>query len=322
MLYCNWLVSYKDIKKLNLDVKGYENNLNVVLESLQNEYSLKVFANSIVPDFKNIFGFYEGESSVINKILIDLDIERAKLKNSVELKDIKGKLSCSNGKCSSDIIKMKLTESDKIVGFVHINTPKNSNSLVLKTNAASMLLKGLDVYKELYKGKLELKLSNYYSRDRRYKKQGMKGSFLLRDFEAIKTSIFAKLLLMTPFSQIVDTIKGAKMISFKTMKGDFRVVDGKVILANTVADGDMLSMTMEGVIDLKQDKIDIQGRLIPTCLLNVLIPKILDPKAAKNKESKLISTSYTISGKATDPKINVNPISALISFLTKPLSII
>jgi hypothetical protein len=191
-------------------------------------------------------------------------------------------------------------------------------AFIIQTDNAAALLKGLDLYNELQGGSMSIKL--YPSKNSSKEAGQMRGVVQIRNFHAIKTPLISKLILLTPFSQIVERLKGETLISFRTLDGSFLVKDKILEVYRSTAYGDFLTVTINGHIDLLRKRIALKGRIIPNSLFNNLLLSIQNNKELS--EQYKMGTDYKIEGSLTKPRVIVSPIGVLISLLTKPLSII
>ena len=193
-----------------------------------------------------------------------------------------------------------------------------NGAFIIQSNNAAALLRGLDFYKEVEGGRITIKL---YPPKKSDLNSGIRGEVFMKNFKAIKTPIIARLIIMTPFTQIVEQLKGSGLIRFQTFNGSFNIKDKYIQINKSVIDGDLLTVTLQGHINSEQNSLSLKGRLIPKCLFNKFMSAIADKDKAKPENSAL-GTTYKIVGDLKKPEVSVNPISMLMSLVTKPLSII
>ncbi|MBR9651816.1 DUF3971 domain-containing protein [Thalassovita aquimarina] len=96
---------------------------------------------------------------------------------------------------------------------------------------------------------------------------------------------------------------GGAGILFGEVEAQFRVTPDQVILSKSSAVGASMGLSMDGIFDLKKNRMDFQGVLSPIYALNA-IGSILTRKG-----EGLIGFNYTLRGSPDKPSVQVNPLS-------------
>ncbi|GAA6177948.1 YhdP family protein [Sulfitobacter pacificus] len=94
-------------------------------------------------------------------------------------------------------------------------------------------------------------------------------------------------------------------IYFEDVEGSFRLTPNRLTLTEASAVGASMGLSMDGTYALDTGQIAMQGVISPVYLLNGI------GSLFTRKGEGLIGFNYTLSGAAKDPKVGVNPLSAL-----------
>ncbi len=94
-------------------------------------------------------------------------------------------------------------------------------------------------------------------------------------------------------------------IYFDQVEGDFRLTPDRLTLTKSSAVGASMGLSMDGIYGLESGNIQMQGVISPVYLLNGI------GSLLTRKGEGVIGFNYRLTGPATDPKVSVNPLSAL-----------
>ncbi len=102
-------------------------------------------------------------------------------------------------------------------------------------------------------------------------------------------------------------------LGFSRLVAPFRLTREALGLTDARAFSPSLGLTVKGRIDLVQDRLDLEGTIVPAYFFNSLlgnlplVGRIFSPEAGGG----LFAAGYSIRGTVNDPKVSVNPLSAL-----------
>jgi hypothetical protein len=132
------------------------------------------------------------------------------------------------------------------------------------------------------------------------------------NYNLIRAPGLTKVLSLTSLSAIGSMLAGSG-IPFSTLRGDFAYSDDRLVLENFLAYGGALGVTANGLLELGQHRLDIQGTIVPAYTLNSIIGNVpvLGSLLLGGDGQGLFAANYRASGSAADPQIQVNPLSAL-----------
>ncbi|PCI48473.1 MAG: hypothetical protein COB49_06010, partial [Alphaproteobacteria bacterium] len=138
------------------------------------------------------------------------------------------------------------------------------------------------------------------------------GEAKVTDFKVIETPEFSKLLSEKKFKKAQEELRKGGL-SFNDFKMEFRTSNGVMEIAKGRARGSSLGITIEGAVDQAYDEISISGSITPAYGLNSLLGKIplVGFILTGGKGQGIFAATYSIRGPLDNPKININPLSAL-----------
>jgi Protein of unknown function/AsmA-like C-terminal region len=132
------------------------------------------------------------------------------------------------------------------------------------------------------------------------------------DYRLVGAPVMAKLLSLASFSSIGSLLAG-EGIPFSRLKADFSATDGKITLRQMRAYGGALGVNASGMIDLDKSALDLDGTLVPAYMLNSILGNIpvIGNLLQGGEGQGIFAAGFHTSGPLDDPKISVNPLSAL-----------
>jgi uncharacterized protein YhdP len=132
------------------------------------------------------------------------------------------------------------------------------------------------------------------------------------DYKIVEAPVMARLLSVASFTSIASMLSG-EGIPFTRLTGDFTAQDGKVAIKQGRAFGGAIGINASGTVDLGGNLLDLEGTLVPAYMLNSIIGKIpvIGNFLLGGEGQGLFAAHFRASGPLDDPKIAVNPLSAL-----------
>ncbi|MFK7753266.1 MAG: AsmA-like C-terminal region-containing protein [Sedimentitalea sp.] len=115
---------------------------------------------------------------------------------------------------------------------------------------------------------------------------------------------FAALLNSISLVGLIDEMAG-QGIQFSEVDARFRLAPSRLTLLSGSAIGPSIGVSMDGTYDVKTGRLNMQGVLSPVYLFNAI------GAVLTRKGEGLVGFSYRLTGAAQDPKVSVNPLSAL-----------
>lgn len=138
------------------------------------------------------------------------------------------------------------------------------------------------------------------------------GKIDISDGSIKNASFLARLLQLASFTGLLEILTN-EGIPFNKIVGDFTINNDEVNISTLKLKGFSLGGTIEGNIKLNNNKINLEGIIIPAYAINSLINKIpIVGQIVTGIEGKgLIGVNYKARGTINKPTYNINPLSIL-----------
>ena len=132
------------------------------------------------------------------------------------------------------------------------------------------------------------------------------------DYSVIGAPAFARILSLASLSGVGSMLSGSG-IPFTTLRGDFAYNGKRVVVENLLAYGGAIGVTANGVVQLSQDRLDLQGTIVPAYALNSILGNIplIGSWLLGGEGQGIFAANYRATGSTADPRVSVNPLSAL-----------
>lgn len=141
---------------------------------------------------------------------------------------------------------------------------------------------------------------------------GFLGEVKMEDFTLTEAPAFAQLLSFASLKGLFDTLSGSG-VHFDELSMPLEYRKGVMKLTKARSSGSALGLTADGIINMKDKTLDIDGVLVPAYTANSFlgdIPLIGDILVGKKGEG-IVGLNYTIKGPFAQTEVAVNPLSAL-----------
>lgn len=193
---------------------------------------------------------------------------------------------------------------DMNIKLDYIPRPNKEFLLAINSNHAGNTFKVLRIYDNLSGGNLQIEAKR--GKDKRFV-----GHAKIRDFSLHNTPVLARLLTVASFTGMVDLLRGEGM-TFSHFDAPFKYKNKLLSVNDAKAYGNVLGMSFKGGYNMASDDVSIEGMLAPAYGLNTMIGKIpLVGNLLAGKDGTVFAANYSISGKASNPEVSFNPLSAL-----------
>ena len=187
----------------------------------------------------------------------------------------------------------------------------------VQSDNAGAFLMFADLYRRMEGGKISLSLQEGAGR---FDGQVLIHDFLLRDEPALR-----RLTSEGTNARDAGTADGgarfdATAIEFSKLQGSFTKTGGRIELRDGIMYGPQIGTSLEGVVDFSKNFIDMKGTFVPAYGLNNFFARIpvLGVLLGGGAHEGLFAVNFRISGPASGPTLNINPLSALApGFLRK-----
>ncbi len=191
---------------------------------------------------------------------------------------------------------------------VDIAPRPGGRSLAISSVDAGAALRALGVADNLVGGRLVL--AGTY--DDTKPGAPLAGTATLTEFNLRTAPAIGRLLQAMTLYGMLDVLRGPGL-HFSKMVAPFGWHDQILHLANARAFSASLGITAQGSLDLRQHTADVTGTVVPAYFFNQLlgdlplVGRIFSPE----KGGGVFAARYSVRGRLSDPKVGVNPLSAL-----------
>ncbi len=185
---------------------------------------------------------------------------------------------------------------------------ETGRSLKIRSSDAGELTRALGLFPNAVGGELA------FDADLGMDEEGdlLTGQVSVKDFKVVQAPVLGNILTVGSLTGASDLLKG-EGISFARLDIPFSFRDGVVKLKKSRAYGPAIGLTMEGDVDLEYDSLALNGTIVPAYTLNSILKMVpvVGNLLLGGKGEGLFALTYQITGPVNEPKIGVNPLSAL-----------
>ena len=185
---------------------------------------------------------------------------------------------------------------------------KGARSLTVSSDDAGTVFRALDFTRSLRGG--TLKASGTY--DDTKPGSPLSGMLSIDKFRIVNAPVLANILTLGSLTGISDTMRG-EGIFFDRLELPFAFTESRIHVKDARMSGPAIGLTMEGQIDRADDLIDMEGTLVPAYTINSFLGNVpvLGPLIVGREGEGIFAITYSVRGKADDPTVVVNPLSAI-----------
>lgn len=293
------------------------------------ENSTRAMRLSVVGDALNISGLIDrvlnnsraatDNSNTVKSLNVDLSIEKLTLANGVVLQDVKGEMHDTGGKIANADFEGAFVDGGVVFASIEPLSAVE-RQLRLTASDAGKLLNGVDFTNQLLGGQLDVfaKLTEL-ALETGGEAEGVtdyslvtNGEMSLNNFRVVDAPILAQ-LLMAGSPQGAQDLLNRDGIGFDRFKVPFQIKDGTISFDRSRALGPAIGITVGGSIDQNADVLDLAGTIVPSYSINSALGNVpvVGGLFVSREGEGLFAFTYDIKGPVEDPKIAVNPLSAL-----------
>ncbi len=140
----------------------------------------------------------------------------------------------------------------------------------------------------------------------------IEGDFIASKFTLSKAPTLAKVLQVASLTGI-GAAMSKKGLDFDAFEGRYVYKGDRVTFSKASAHGSSIGVTVNGILDLDADTANLGGTLVPAYSFNRAIGKIpvIGSLLTGGENEGVFAATYRVAGPLENPKISVNPLSAL-----------
>ncbi len=286
-------------------IKNNNNNIKLISKNFDISKNIeKILKSSNRSNFLDIF---QNLNSSVN-----IYIEKVRLDNEHDLKNINGKLLIKKNKIDIANLSAKFDERNN---FIYTKDELNGKKVTtIFSDIAKPFVKKFKFIKGFEGGKLD-----YTSTE--INKDLSNSELRIYDFKLQDMPALTKLLSLASLQGIADLATG-EGIRFNEFDMFFENSKNLIKINEIYALGPAISILMEGYVE-KNNLVSLRGTLVPATTINKTISKIPlvgDILVGKKTGEGVFGVSFKIKGPPKDLKTTVNPVKTLAPrFITRTL---
>lgn len=131
-----------------------------------------------------------------------------------------------------------------------------------------------------------------------------RGALKIRETRVRDAPAFAALLNAVSLVGLIDELAG-QGIYFATVDADFAIEADRVVVYESSAVGPSIGLSLDGIFDTNAKRMSFQGVVTPAYLINGV------GSFLTRRGEGIIGLNYRLTGPASDPQVQVNPLSVL-----------
>ncbi len=180
-------------------------------------------------------------------------------------------------------------------------------TLVGRAEDAGTFLRVVDISPNVLGGRLEM----HGLTDSAKPGRPLVGKARMTEFRTVRAPILARVLSVALLTGVLDSLTG-EGIRFSGLEVDFAYSDPRLDIVDARASGPSLGVTARGTMNLDAETIDLDGTIVPANAINSLPGRIpLIGNLLTGGGGGVFAATYKVSGALGEPRVSVNPLSAL-----------
>ncbi|SFA72999.1 AsmA-like C-terminal region [Poseidonocella pacifica] len=225
---------------------------------------------------------------------LSLALDRLRLTDTISLTQLRGDLTSNSG--LSGQVQGRINGGARVSATL---VPRSGRTAVrLRGEDAGDMLRDAGFLKNARNGAFDLQLvpraaAGHYD-----------GNLSIRTMRMQDMPVLAQLLDAISVVGILDQLRGPG-IFFSEIDAQFRLTPQQLIVTQSSAVGPSIGVSLDGIYNINSKDVAMQGVLSPVYALNALGAPLT------RKGEGLIGFTYEINGTSSDPRVSVNPLSAL-----------
>jgi hypothetical protein len=266
----------------------------------------------LTPIWNDIFSkqseYESSDSTELPYLNMAVELDRVWVSQNKSLNNISGTFIHKNDVWNTVLLKGEMGKGKPFELTIRPSSDGNRD-FVMTTSEAGEALRLMGFYDEMQGGKMQI-IGKYNDKN---PDKPLIGKMNISDYQITDAPFLARVLSVMSLTGILDELEGGGL-KFSYLEVPFIQGLGVLEIKDANASGTSIGFTGSGTIYTYADVMDISGTVIPAYVLNSalghlpIIGKIL---TGGDKGSGVIAFNYSMNGPTDDPKITINPLSAL-----------
>ena len=249
-----------------------------------------------------------GDSFTLPYLTLAVELERVWIGPNRLLNNISGTFAHEDETWKTVLLKGEIGDAKSFELTIRSGPDGNRNLLMTASDAGEALLV-TDLYDSMQGGRLEIAGQYAESAPGR----PLIGKIQIKGYRITRAPALAHVLSIMALTGIIEALEGDGL-AFSTLDIPFVLGPGWMKIKNARAFGTSLGFTASGTVYTYADVVDINGTVIPAYAINSAlghIPVLGEIFTSGEKGGGVFAANYTMSGSTDNPKVTVNPLSAL-----------
>ncbi len=223
-----------------------------------------------------------------------LALDALVVSDSITLRNFRGEVVAGNG--LNGQFQARVNGGTPVSGLL---VPQRGRTAVrIRGDNAGQILRDARVFRSLDGGSFDLILAPDNSA------KGFDGQIEIEGALLGNQSVLVDMLDAVSVVGLIDQLRGPGVL-FDVVQGRFKLTPERLTLTSGSAVGASLGVSLDGVYDINQKRLEMQGVLSPLYLLNSV------GQVFTRRGEGLFGFTFTLRGNADAPRIAVNPLSIL-----------
>lgn len=225
---------------------------------------------------------------------VSLVLDRLTISDNIALRDFRGELTKAGG--YSGQFTGAVNGQARVSGTL-VPGKRGGTAVRIRSDNAGAVFKSAGLFKQANGGAMSLILQPT-GRPGEYDGQLQVDNVRLRSASGLTALVNAISVV-----GLIDELNGAGIL-FTDVEALFRLTPNYVHVTRSSGTGPSLGISMEGVYDMVNDRLNMQGVFSPVYMVNAI------GSIFTRKGEGLVGFTYTMRGSSSDPQVAVNPLSA------------
>jgi hypothetical protein len=233
---------------------------------------------------------------------ISADLENLQLENRVSLRSLTMSSEWNSFRILSAEMAGTHAENENI--SLRLSPAEKGKKLLIRSDNAGALLKGLDISPNIIGGELELEGSGDFAAEK-----PLDAQIRIRNYALINAPLLMQILSTASFVGILEQLQSGG-VAFDSLDAALEYRPPELILKEGKMEGMSMGMSAAGKISFADESIDVRGLVVPFNLLNKVVGII--PFLGKMIVGDgIIAANYSILGTYKNPETAIAPLSTL-----------
>ncbi len=248
-------------------------------------------------------------------VFVSGEIGSLEAHHGIALQDARFSLARADGKIETLRLDGKLQKGDF---QVRLGRKGKKRLLLVASENAGLVLRGLDLYSGVHGGRLKIEAEIARKNPA---EDVIRGEINIRNFSVVGAEVLRDIMKQSSLDNPSEQASGEQLnaardqgVAFQRLQLPFKMEADRIELRDGWAAGPLLGLSLYGSYDRRSKRVAMRGTLTPAYVINAALENvpILGPIITGRKGEGVLGVTYAIDGPAEKPVVRVNPVSALV----------